>query len=189
MMNAPTTVNSSNRCTHSNVRPLQQPGLQCQLGSNGYASPFITSTVSEYKSVQTYTILKINIDVLSTSQAISAWVPAQLRDLLCSVFSLRNNWDGYNQSQEQILNQQRPKQIPRRWREQDDQHTFHIAPWSSSFSSPELSDCKAGSSFWKQLYTTQTPTNKETKAAPTDRLKISEFRNCQLGYSVCCLYL
>lgn len=73
-------------------------------GSNEFASPFITYTPSGFKSVQTYTILKINIwyplDI--TSNLISE---CQLCDLLRSVFSLRNNWDWYNLLQEQILNQ------------------------------------------------------------------------------------
>lgn len=68
--------------TYSNVR---QTVVQWPLHSNGYASPFITYRVSKCKSVKTYTILKINIDILPTLQVNTSWVPATWPS--CSLFS------------------------------------------------------------------------------------------------------
>lgn len=86
--------------------------VQCPPESNGYSGPFITRM---WKA--------------RTVSMMEHWYPpppiahkhipsaGHLCDLRRSVFSLPNNWDWYNLSQEQILNQQHG------------QHTVHKAPW------------------------------------------------------------
>lgn len=120
----------------------------------------------------------------------------QLRDPLQSVFSLQNNWDWYNLSQEQILNQQWQQKLYTGEGNKMINIPFikHHGRVPFSFLGLTCLQSQSSSSFGTQLSTTQNSfltMERYNKNSPNGQacVKISEIRNCQRGYSLCCLYL